>query len=77
MGEEDNGLSLEGLAHRLQALERENAELRQEVSALRSSGTRRGEVPALRDSGMHRTKEPALALIHQSALTWCSRKFGV
>lgn len=52
--QEDNGLSLEGLAHRLETLERENAELRQEVSALRSSGTSRGEVPALRSSDRRR-----------------------
>ena len=36
-GQEDNGLSLQGLAQRLEALERENAELRQEVAALRGS----------------------------------------
>jgi hypothetical protein len=57
MGVEDNGLSLEGLAHRLEALERENTELRQEVSALRSSGTPRGEVPALRGSDRRRDNE--------------------
>ena len=55
MGAEDNGLTLEGLAHKLEALqrensentqrletlERENAELRHEVTAPRGSGTRR------------------------------------
>ncbi len=55
MGTEDNGLTLEGLAHKLEALqrenaentqrletlERENAELRHEVTAPRGSGTRR------------------------------------
>jgi hypothetical protein len=59
VGVQESGLTLEGLAQRLETLERENAELRQEVSALRSSPTPRGEVPALRDSGMPPTKEPA------------------
>lgn len=59
MGAEDNGLSLEGLAKRLEALERENAELRHEVAALRGSGTHRDEVPARRDSIMHPTEEAA------------------
>jgi hypothetical protein len=39
MGGEDNGLTLQGLAQRLKALERENAELRGEVAALRGSDT--------------------------------------
>jgi hypothetical protein len=56
---EGSGLSLEGLAHRLEALERDNAELRDEVSALRGSGTRRGEVPALRGSDRKGDKEVA------------------
>ena len=38
-GQEYNGLTLEGLAQRLEALERENAELQDEVAALRGSGT--------------------------------------
>jgi hypothetical protein len=37
MGGEENGLTLQGLAQRLEALERENAELRHEVAALRGS----------------------------------------
>jgi hypothetical protein len=41
MGERDAGLTLEALAQRLETLERENTELRDEVSALRGSGTRR------------------------------------
>ncbi len=57
MGAEDNRLSLEQLAHRLEALERENAELRQEVSALRGSGTRPSEVTAPIDSGIYPAKE--------------------
>ena len=67
-GTEDNGLSLEGLAQRLEALERENerissdnAELRQVVSELSGSGARREEVPALRDSDTQRSGESALA----------------
>jgi hypothetical protein len=64
MGGQDNGLTLQGLAKRLETLERENermrsenAELRQEVSVLRGSGTRRDEVLALRDSDEHRDQE--------------------
>jgi hypothetical protein len=45
--QEGNGLSLEGLAHRLEALERENTELRSKVATLEGSDTRRdGEAPA-------------------------------
>ena len=40
MSVEDNGLTLQGLAHRLEVLERENAQLRDEVVALRGSDTR-------------------------------------
>jgi hypothetical protein len=62
MSEQDqNGLSLEGLAQRLEALERENAELRNEVAELRSSGTRWGEVPALRGSDTRGSGEAASA----------------
>ncbi len=49
MGAEDNGLTLQGLALRLEKLEHENArmrsenaELRHEVAELRGSGPRRG-----------------------------------
>jgi hypothetical protein len=66
MGGEDNGLTLEGLAQKLQtqaqrleALERENAELRHEVAALRGSQTRRDEVTKLRGSEARRDGEPA------------------
>ena len=59
MGAEDNGLTLERLAHRLEALELENAELRHEVATLRGSGTHRDEVPARGDSNMHPTGETA------------------
>jgi hypothetical protein len=38
MGAQESGLTLEGLAQRLEALERENAGLREEVAALRGSG---------------------------------------
>ncbi len=72
MGAENNGLTLEGLAHKLETLQRENAErletlerenagLRAEVSALRGSGTPRNEVPALRGSDTRRSGEAALA----------------
>ena len=40
MGAEHDGLSLEGLASRLEVLEHENAELRSEVAALRGRDTR-------------------------------------
>ena len=38
-GEDGYGLTLEGLAQRLEALERENSDLRDEVATLRGSGT--------------------------------------
>ncbi len=71
MGGEDNGLTLqelaqrlEGLQHenaeRLQTLERENAELRHKVATLEGSGTRRGEVAALRGSGTRREEVATL-----------------
>jgi hypothetical protein len=37
MGAEDSGLALQGLAQRLEALERENAELRGKVATLEGS----------------------------------------
>ena len=37
MGREDSGLALQGLAQRLEALERENAELRSKVATLEGS----------------------------------------
>jgi hypothetical protein len=58
MGEEENGLTLQGLAYRLEALERENAELRHKVATLEGSGTRRGEVAEMRGSGADRDGEP-------------------
>ena len=71
MGGEDNGLTLqelaqrlEGLQHenaeRLETLERENAELRSKVATLEGSDTRRGEVAALRGSGTRREEVVAL-----------------
>ena len=57
MGGQDNELTLQGLAQRLEMLERENAELRQEVSVLRGSGTRRDEVVALRGSDERQDQE--------------------
>src|SRR5687767_5901603 len=44
MGGVDNGLTLEGLAQRLGALEHENARLRDEVAAFRGSDTGRDGV---------------------------------
>ena len=64
MGGEDNELTLQELAQRLETLERENermrsenAELREEVADLK--GTRRGEVAELRGPAPRRTREPA------------------
>ena len=48
MGTKDNGLTLEGLAKRLEALERENDELRSKVATLEGSGTRRDELAETR-----------------------------
>jgi hypothetical protein len=62
--QEDNGLTLKGLAHRLEALERENERIRSEnaqlwgeLSALRGLGTHRGEVVTLRGSDTPRDAE--------------------
>jgi hypothetical protein len=44
--QQDEALSLEGLASRIEALERENTELRNEVDALRDSGKHRAGNPA-------------------------------
>jgi hypothetical protein len=44
MGGVNNGLTLEGLAHRLEALEHENARLRDEVATSRGSDTGRDGV---------------------------------
>jgi hypothetical protein len=54
MGDQDNGLTLQGLAQRLERLEFENAELRHKVATLEGSGTRRDEMGALRGSERHR-----------------------
>jgi hypothetical protein len=73
MGVEENGLTLEGLANRLEALQRENAEnaqrlqtleqenetLRTKVTILSEPGTRSTEVAALRGSDKHWDEEPA------------------
>jgi hypothetical protein len=62
--QKDDGLTLKGLAHRLEALERqnerirsENAQLRGELSALRGLGTHRGEVVTHRGSDTPRDAE--------------------
>jgi hypothetical protein len=46
MDGQDNGLTLEGLAQRLETPERENAELRHKVGTLEGSATHRDEVDA-------------------------------
>ncbi len=73
MGREDNGLTLEGLAQRLEAmqrehtekleaLERENTELRSKVATLEGSGTSGRDVLAeKRGLGTERSEEAALA----------------
>src|SRR5829696_3108580 len=53
MGGEDNGLTLQGLAHRLEAVERENERMRSENDALRS------KVATLEGSGTRRDAEAA------------------
>ena len=62
--QERYGLTLEGIAHRLEVLERENERMRSENDVLRSkvatmevSGTRRSELPALRGSDTGRAGE--------------------
>ena len=57
MGAENNGLTLEGLAQRLETLERENTELRSKVAALEGSGPRRDELAEKRGSDIGRDKE--------------------
>src|SRR5829696_6833028 len=64
MGEQSGGLTLEGLAQRLETLteklgglERENETLRTKVAKLSEPGTRSTEVVALRDSDIRRSKD--------------------
>jgi hypothetical protein len=57
MGGQDNELTLQGLAQRLEALEHENAELRHKVGALEGSATDRNEIAALGGSDTHRDQE--------------------
>ena len=64
MGAVDDGLTLQGLAHRLEDLElenermrSENTELRQKVDTLERAGVRWDESPALRSSGTHQGRE--------------------
>ncbi len=66
MGTEDSGLTLQALAHkmetqtqRLEALERENTELRSKVATLEGSETRRHAVAELGGSGARRDGEAA------------------
>jgi hypothetical protein len=59
--QENNELTLEGIVERLEALERENAQLRQKVVTLEGSGTRSDEVAARRSSETSQAVEPASA----------------
>jgi hypothetical protein len=56
MGTPDTGLTLEGLAQRLETLERENARLRDEVAAFRGPDTGRDGV-----GGVLRTRSASRA----------------
>lgn len=67
--EENNGLSLEAIAKRLEALERENerirsenAELQHKVATMEGSSTEPAELPAPRDSDTGRDGESVLEL---------------
>jgi hypothetical protein len=55
---EDSRLTLQGLAQRLEALERENAELRREVGTLRGLSKRQEEVVNLSNSEPLRSGRP-------------------
>jgi len=57
--EENNELTLQGLAQRLETLERENTELRSKVATLEDSGMRRYELALRRGSDTPRDGEPA------------------
>ena len=67
MGTEDNGLSLEGLAKRLQALERENAELRHKVVSLEGSDTRGAEEEPLFESERRVSRRQLLSKVGAAA----------
>lgn len=76
MGGEDNELTLQALARRLEALERENAELRREVAKLAGSDTSRNEEPASDFEGrvsrkwlLSRAGAAAAGLVMAGALT--------
>ncbi len=62
MDREDNGLTLQGLAKRLETLEQENTELRHKVTTLEESGTRRDELAEKRGAHARRSAEAAYAL---------------
>ncbi len=90
MGREDNGLTLEGLAQRLEALQRENAEnaqrlqtlereneaLRNKVATLREPGARQDEVPALRALGTRHAEEPTSESDGRVSRRWLLSKAG-
>src|SRR5215212_9121200 len=76
MDAEDSGLTLQGLARRLEALERENTELRHKVATLQGSGTRRDEVAPLRGFEKSRAGEPALESDGLVSRRWLLSKVG-
>lgn len=83
MGVQESRLTLEGLAHKLEALteklgglERENAELRNEVVALRSSGTHGGGTAEMRGSDTRQAGEDASKFEGQVSRKWLLSKAG-
>lgn len=62
MGVRESGLTLEGLAKRLEALERENTELRSKVTLLEGSDTRRDKLADIRGSETPLNGEPVAVL---------------
>ena len=87
MNVEDNGLTLQGVAQRLEALQHQNAEnaqrlerletLERENEQMRSENAGlRNEVPALRGSEMRRSAEPASESEVQVSRRWMLRRAG-
>ena len=70
MGTEENGLTLEGLAQRLEALERENERMRSENAELR------GQVATPEGSGMRWDEESLLESDRQVSRKWLLTKAG-
>jgi hypothetical protein len=65
MDAEDNGLALEGLAQRLETLERENTELQSKVATLEGSAARRDALVEKRGSDTPRSEEAASEFVGQ------------